>query len=158
MSYSPETRGGGVPVDRLPEEQRNRLLRRADWRFLAPGPRPARSICFAGGQLAQAVDAISGQVIESGRGSQGDCDLAAAVNPNAATLRKAWLALRPGGRFYGEWYAPRAGGAHGLRKALETQGFTDVACYWPWPIPDRAPAQFWLPVEAPQALRYFLAN
>ena len=157
MNYLPEA-SLRAPVETQPEAQRNRLLRRADWRFLLPGPRPGKSMCFTGGQLAEAVAAISDQMIEPGRGAPGECDLAVAVDPNRATLRAAWSALRPGGTYYGEYHSLFGGGALGLRRRLEAAGFTGVACYWPWPLPDRSSPLFWLPVLAPQALRYFLAT
>src|SRR5437868_4642195 len=94
-----------VPLEAQPEAQRNGLLRRTDGRFLRPGPRPRRSICFAEGRLAQAVAAISDEVVEPDNGPPGECDLAVAVDPDAATLRAAWSALRPGGTYYGEYYS-----------------------------------------------------
>jgi hypothetical protein len=41
---------------------------------------------------------------------------------------------------------------------LVKAGFTDITCYWPWPWPDSGIPQFWLPIEAPEALHYFLAT
>jgi hypothetical protein len=145
-------------TDRLDEVAINRTLRRADWRFLLPDPRPARSICFADGLLAQAVAAISDQVIEPTSGSIGDCDLAVARNPNAQTLQAVWAALRPGGECYLEWTSPRAGGPAKIRQQLEAIGFAHVACYWPWPLPDRASTLYWLPLESPHVVRYLLTN
>ena len=87
-----------VAADRPDEGTLNRRLRRADWRFLLPDPRPVRSICFADGLLGQAVAAISDQVIEPTLHSIGDCDLAVARNPDPQTLQAAWTALRPGGQ------------------------------------------------------------
>ncbi len=136
----------------------NRLLRRVDWRFLLPNPRPARSICFADGLLAQAVTAISGDMIGRTTPSIGECDLAVAVDPARKTLQAAWTALRPGGACYTEWYSPWAGGPSSIRRRLAAVGFTHVACYWTWPQPDRGPTLFWLPMEAPHILRYYLAN
>jgi hypothetical protein len=147
-----------IAADAPREAMRNRLLRRADWRFLLPDPRPRRIICFADGLLARAVALIADQVVEPTANPSGDCDLAAAVNPDPSTLRKAWAALRPGGMFYGEWYSPSISGPPGVRQQLEASGFTDVACYWPWPWPDRESPLFWLPMEAPGALHYFLAT
>jgi hypothetical protein len=140
------------------EEIRNRLLRRADWRFLLVNPHPARSVCFSSGLLAQALQTVSAQWVPPGEVSPGECDLAVAANPAPATLHSAWQALRPGGNFYGEWYSPLVGGARGVRQRLEAAGFTDVTCYWPWPVPEFSPTLFWLPLEAPQAVRYFLSN
>jgi len=140
------------------EATRNWLLRRADWRFLLPGPRPATSVCFAKGGLAQAVALICDRMFEPGQEPQSECDLAVAVNPNRATLSAAWAALRPGGAFYAEWYSPLAGGPRGVRRRLEAAGFSEIACYWPWPWTPQRPPLFWLPLEAPEALRFFLAT
>src|SRR6266568_8193528 len=92
--------GGKLPVltaDGQTEAERNWLLRRADWRFLLPGPRPAKSVCFTNGRLAQAVAMICDQVFKPSQHLGSECDLAVAVNPDQATLAAAWAALRPGG-------------------------------------------------------------
>ncbi len=140
------------------ERDPNRLLRRADWRFLLSNPQPVKSICFAHGLLAEAVALISDHLVEPHHSPPGDCDLAVAVNPDPATLRAAWTALHPGGMCYSEWYSPLTGGPEGVRRRLEAAGFTGVTCYWPWPWPDRGSPLFWLPIEAPEALHYFLTT
>jgi hypothetical protein len=145
-------------TDRSDEVAINQRLRRADWRFLLPDPRPAKTMCFANGLLAQAVAAISDQVIESTTHPIGDCDLAVTRNPDRQTLQAAWAALRPGGACYVEWTSPLTGGPAKIRQRLEAIGFTQVACYWPWPLPDRAPPLYWLPIESPHVIRYLLAN
>ncbi len=142
----------------LPEKTRNKLLRRVDWRFLSLNPWPLTSVCYAGGLLKEAVELVSGRTLAPGEASSGTCDLAVAINPDKATLGSAWNALRPGGSCYTEWYSPLVGGPKGIRRNLVTAGFEEVSCYWPWPWPSRASSQFWLPIEAPNALRYFLAN
>ncbi len=145
-------------IDDQHEVALNRLLRRVDWRFLLPNPRPARSICFADGLLTQAVAAITDNLIEPATNSVNDCDLAVAVNPTPQILQAAWGALRPGGACYMEWYSPLVGGPSGIRRRLEAAGFTHVACYWPWPWPDRARTLFWLPMEALHVVQYYLAS
>ena len=84
------------------EEVRNRLLRRVDWRFLLPTPQPTKSICFANGLLSRAVRLISDRMADDRLDPIDNYDLAVAVNPNHATLRKGWTALRPGGSCYTE--------------------------------------------------------
>jgi hypothetical protein len=143
-------------ADFLREAVRDRLLRRADWRFLIPNSRPATSICFDGGPLARAVGLISDGQVATPRDAPGACDLAVASNPDRTTLAAAWAALRPGGALYAEWSSPLAGGALGIRRRLESAGFQGIACYWTWPSPARP--QLWLPLEAPGALRYFLCS
>ncbi len=145
-------------VDRQDEAAVNRIVRRADWRFLLPDPRPARSICFADGLLAQAVATISHRVIDPTTHPVGECDLAVAHNPTRQTLQAAWAALRPGGACYVEWTSPLAGGPARLRQQLESIGFTEVTCYWPWLPPDRTSTLYWLPIESPHVIQYFLAN
>ena len=147
-----------VVADRQREVALNRMLRRADWRFLLPNPRSARSVCFADDLLAQAVAAISDDVVGPTSRSINDCDLAVAHNPTRQTLQAAWAALRPGGACYMEWTSPLTGGPVKIRQRLEAIGFTQVVCYWPWPWPDRASTLYWLPIESPQVVRYLLAN
>jgi hypothetical protein len=140
-------------IDALPENVRFRLLRRVDWRFLLPNPQPTKSICFANGLLGKAVRLISDCVVDAQVNTPGDCDLAVVIDPIQATLQRAWAALRPGGSCYTEWRSPLAGGPKGVKRRLEAAGFEGVTCYWPWPSLSRS--RFWLPLEAPGALRYF---
>jgi hypothetical protein len=143
----------------LREDARNKLLRRADWRFLLPNPQPAKSICFADGLLGRAVEAISGSVVDSRTDSSpNDCDLAVVLNASLRTLQEAWTSLRPGASCYAEWYLPLPGGANGIRRRLEQAGFRDVTCYWCWPWPVLSPPRYWLPLGAPGALRHFAAS
>ena len=142
----------------LREDVRNKLLRRADWRFLLHNPEPAKSICFTAGLLRRAVESISGSVVDGPAGAPADCDLAVARDPNQTMLRAAWAGLRPGASCYTEWYSPLAGGAKGVRRRLERAGFKDVVCYSCWPWPFLAPSRYWLPLGAPGALRYFAAS
>lgn len=140
------------------EGRRNALLRRADWRFLLPNVRPAKSICFANGLLATSIREFSDDVIDGLSISFGDRDLAVAVNPNGATLARAREALHAGGFCYTEWHPPTTMRLEGVRKRLEAAGFCDIRCYWPWPPPSREPSAFWLPLDAPRALHYFLST
>ena len=81
----------------VPEALLNRRLRRVDWRFLLPLPRVARAICYAAGDLREGVTLIADRVVEPESAAAADCDLAVVVDPDAATLRAAVAALRPGG-------------------------------------------------------------
>ncbi len=142
-------------LDIASEHERNRLLRRADWRFLLPNPRPSKSICFAGGSLRSAVSAVSGCMVDPHSPPSGDCDLAVGVNPDCETLGLVHSALRPGGACYTEWFSPLSGGAGHVRDRLRAAGFEDVVCYWAWPIPSLGPALFWLPMQASGALSHY---
>jgi len=90
--------------------------------------------------------------------AEGACDLAVAMNPDRDTLQAAWQSLRPGGTCYTEWYLPSSGGIPGVRKQLTLAGFEDITLYWAWPWPSRSPASFWIPMDSPQAVQFFLAN
>ncbi|MBA4159019.1 MAG: aminoglycoside phosphotransferase family protein [Gemmatimonadetes bacterium] len=139
------------------EEVRNRLLRRVDWRFLLPDPHPERSVCFASGGLAEAVEAISGELLDPvTAGIAGDCDLAVVLDPTSATLREAWAALRPGGSCYAEWHTLPGRGPAGTRRRLQAAGFENVVCYGPRPNPARKVARVWVPLDSTAAVRHFV--
>lgn len=142
-----------MPVADLLEVTRNRLLRRADWRFLLPNPSPARSICFATGELRDAVTLISGSTADAGPNAHQEFDLAVALDPDHATLRASFDALRPGGSCYTEWYPRRIGAVRQIQRAFEAVGFAGVRWYRPWPAPPRC--RVWLPLQTPEALTYY---
>jgi hypothetical protein len=133
-----------------PEPERNARLRRVDWRFLLPSPRPRRALCRGTGALADAVASIAGEVVVESRGR--DCDLAVAENPDGRTLAELRGALRAGGTCYTEWH-PRFGSARRVARALRAAGFQDVACYRRWPASADLPV-FWIPVDSPGAAAY----
>ncbi len=133
-----------------PEQGLNARLRRVDWRFLLPSPRPRRALCRAAGVLADAVASIADEVVTDGSGR--DCDLVVAADPDAGTLAELREALAPGGTCYTEWL-PRIGGVGQVERALRAAGFEDVVCYRPWPA-SGAPPVFWIPVGAPGASAY----
>ena len=133
-----------------PEEELNARLRRTDWRFLLPSPRPRRVLCRAGGTLAAAVASIADEVIRDGQAL--DCDLTVAQDPNPKTLAELRDALGPGGTCYTEWY-PGIGGASRVERSLRAAGFEDVTCYRPWPAGVALPV-YWIPLGAPGAAAY----
>lgn len=132
-----------VPAE-TPEQERNARLRRADWRFLLPSPRPHRALCRARGALAAAVASIADEVVSEGQPR--DCDLAVAEDPDARTLAELREALRPGGSCYTEWHS-RLGGTDRIAGALRAAGFEEVACYRQWPASSVLPV-YWMPVGA----------
>jgi aminoglycoside phosphotransferase (APT) family kinase protein len=138
------------------EAQLNALLRRVDWRVLLPDPTPQRSVCFDAGPLREAVALVSASVVDPLRAT--GCDLAVASDPDEATLCAAAAALAPGGACYTEWHRFRVGGVAAVRRRLAAAGFDEVRCYWAWPPPSRSAPSFWLPLEAPGALAYFVAS
>ena len=150
-----------------PEPERNRLLRRIDWRFLLADPQPQKVVSFAGGSMGEALRLVGAEVVErqhcprdlrgpgdSARDDDAGFDLAVVTNPSTAQLQAAWQALRPGGALYGEWRRLGATRAR-VTEELEQAGFTSPACYWPTGAPARSAAGAWLPLAAPGALRYY---
>jgi hypothetical protein len=118
-------------LEDLPEQARNDLLRRLDWRFLVQH--------------------------ESEPAAAGQPNGGALVNPDGRALAAAAAALPPGGTLYAEWYRPQLGGTRRLGRRLAAAGLEDVRWYWPWPRPSSRPV-FWLPVDSPEALAYFLGQ
>jgi Phosphotransferase enzyme family len=140
--------------ERLPESERNVLLRRVDWRFLLQQDRPPVTFCSAP-RLTRAVRLMTSSEATAGRGQH---DLAVIHAPTSRSLRAAAAALRPGGEIYLEQRVPRVRGHTRLRARLESAGLEDVRLYWSWPPPDRGRAQFWLPLDAPDAIEFFLRS
>ena len=134
----------------LPEAERNKLLRRVDWRFLLPRDATPRTRS-PGGELDRALMLVSDEAT-----ADEQPDLVALVNPDRGALAAAAAALPPGGDLYAEWRRPQLGGRRRLGRAIEDAGLEDVRWHWPWPRPGRRPA-FWLPLDSPDALAYFLA-
>lgn len=128
------------------EETRNALLRRVDWRFLVQSTDELR--IAPTGAMADALALVS---------ADGEADVAVLVDPSASRLAAAAAGLPAGGTLYVEWYRPHIGGRRRLARELERAGLTDVRWYWPWPWPSKAPT-FWLPLDAPDALAFFLAQ
>jgi hypothetical protein len=135
----------------LPEAERNRLLRRVDWRFLLPISRVGRAASDADGDLRDGLGLIAGQVVPRGERADG-CDVVVAVNPADSTLGDAWAALRPGGVCYVEC-AVAVGGVRAMAARLRAAGFADARAYLPWPSPARP--YVWVPIHSLGATRYF---
>ena len=127
----------------MSEHARNALLRRIDWRFLVQSSDEPR-IAAPADEMAQSLALVS---------VEGQPDLAVLVDPSARELAAAATALPSGGTLYAEWYRPRS--RRRLARELERAGLNDVRWYWPWPRPSKGPA-FWLPLDAPDALAFFL--
>jgi aminoglycoside phosphotransferase (APT) family kinase protein len=140
----------------MPEQQRNRLLRRVDWRFLLPEARVRRAACFGDAELARGVALISDEVSSRHAIQPGSCDLVVVVDPDVEALRDAWRALRPGGMLYGEWYRPSFGTPAKLGAQLRAIGYARVASYFAWPAPRRASSSFWIPLDVAGPRTYFL--
>jgi Phosphotransferase enzyme family len=117
---------------------------------------PRTAISFSTGKLGRAVALVSDLAAAQGNRTGAETDLVVLVDPRVGALRTAYDALRPGGACYCEWYSPFAGGLHGVRRKLQTAGFTDIAFYWAWPWPTRRAPLFWVPLDAPQALRHLM--
>lgn len=134
---------------RLPEAERNRLLRRVDWRFLLEHENEPRALAPEESPLARALALVSEPAVDR------PPDLVALVNPSLHEVEAAAAKLVPGGSLYVEWYRPRLGGRTRLTRRLEAAGMEGVTWHWPWPPPGRGPA-FWLPLDSPEALSFFL--
>ena len=81
------------------ESERNRVLRRADWRYLLPRAEAARVLCLGGAELREAC-AVVGSQVDDAIVPGVSYDLVVAVNPDANTLRAMAGALRPDGACY----------------------------------------------------------
>jgi hypothetical protein len=139
-------------MDAAAESERNRLLRRADWRYLLPSAEPGRVLCLGGAEL-RAACAVIGSHVDDAIAAGQTYDLVVAENPDAGTLRAMAGTLRPGGVCYTEWTRLSFRGAARVRRALERAGFRAPRTYQPWPSPSRCRA--WVPTEGSAARHYW---
>lgn len=138
-------------------DPQNEQLRRVDWRFFLGKADVDRVVYEADPGLESALRASFAEVTAIGSASA-SCqhDLAVLSDPSPGALRRANACLAPGGACYVEYRRPGLAGPARLRRQLQRAGFDAPECYWVWPPSHRAPAQFWLPLEAPGAIAHFL--
>jgi hypothetical protein len=136
-------------------------VRRADFRFLLPDPRP-REVAILGEPapgLVDALRALGARVTlpdardAAAPGSAAPPELVLARGGSRGLVERAQALLRPGGHLYVE--ADRAG-ATALAAAARRAGLRDVVSHWHWP--DFARALEIAPLDAPEALRLALSR
>jgi len=135
-----------------PEERRNALLRRVDWRYLLSAGETPSALALCSGDLADAVELAFEPVR-----ADGEADLVVVGRASRARVARAGRAVVPGGEVAVRWRSTLPGGAGRLRRRLENAGFTHVRLYWPGPVPWRQP-HFWLPLAARGAIARVLAD
>jgi hypothetical protein len=136
-------------------DARNRLLRRADWRFLTGTPAPEVSVTFGDGPLCDAVRSVSQRTI-SGATRPVECaDLAVARDPDRAMLAAAVHAVRPGGFVSIEWTPSRTRTPAAIRRAMRRAGVHDIRIYAAAANEPRW-GEALLPVGAAPAMRWHL--
>jgi hypothetical protein len=128
----------------LAERERNRVLRRADWRYLLPDPAPRRALCLAGPALREAC-AVVADVVDDSPQPGVRYDLVVAEDPDDATQRSIASILAPAGVCYSEWAARSPGAAGRAKRAMEALGLHQVRSYRPWPSADDC--RVWVPTE-----------
>ena len=101
----------------LPEERRNDLLRRVDWRFLLRCPERPRVIDLAPGWDSDALRLVSAQA------GPREAEVAVIGFPGRTSLRAARNALAPGGEVVCRWRAPRLGGVQRRQAAAGPRRF-----------------------------------
>ena len=132
----------------LSERERNRVLRRADWRYLLPDPAPRRALCLAGPALREACAVVAGTVDDTPQPGV-RYDLVVADDPDDAARRSIAGVLSPAGTCYTEWSARSPGAAARAKRALEEIGLRDARSYRPWPSVEHCRA--WVPTEGAAA-------
>lgn len=138
------------------DDPSGRALRRVDWRFLLGAARCDRvAAAGADSELEAGIALAFGPVTRLHDSDPDAQDLVVLADPSARVVERAYRSLRPGGTCYIEWRRPRLGGRR-RTAAVRRAGFRDLETLWAWPPPRRHPPRFWLPVDAPRAIRYFL--
>lgn len=138
-------------MSRLPEPERNALLRRVDWLFLLDGAGAPRVADLDRGADAAAIEMVAS------RAASEEADVAVLGFPSRGGLDAARAALAPGGQLVCRWRRPRLFGARRARRRIAAAGFRSARLYWPGPWPHRLP-HFWLPLDSPAAARHLLAQ
>ncbi len=137
----------------LTERERNRLLRRVDWRFLLERPVVDRVLCLGSRDLRGGCGLIASHVDDHVIDSGERYDVVVVQDPDDDTLALAFEQLGAGGTLYAEWGVPADRDA--VQRRLMAAGFVDVRLYWPWPAPPHA--EVWVPLDAPAAFDAYLA-
>jgi hypothetical protein len=132
----------------LAENERNRVLRRADWRYLLPDPAPRRALCLAGPALREACRVVAGATEDAPQPGM-RYDLVVAEDPDEATRRSIAAVLEPTGACYTEWSARTPGAASRARRAIEDAGLHDARSHRPWPSLEHC--RVWVPTEGAAA-------
>lgn len=135
----------GEPV---PEQRRNLLLRRVDWRFLLPGAEPPETVDLAGGELSAALGLVFPVRHDGGGDRDGDGALVVLDRPTRARLARARQAVAADGQLVCVQRWPWPGGAQRLRRRLTAAGFAEPKLVWPGPRPG-GPPHFWLAIDDP---------
>jgi hypothetical protein len=132
----------------LPERERNRLLRRVDWRFLLANAAPGRVLCPD--DVLRTSCALIASRVDATPNGESSYDLVVLVDPSSLTLSSGFASLKPGGELYCEFTGETRAG---VTARLEEAGFRHVRCYSPWPAPPDA--EVWVPLETPQVFDYY---
>jgi hypothetical protein len=143
-----------VAAELPPEPRLNELLRAVDWRFLLRrAGRPTVAVLSASADVSEALALVA----DPAGPDPGSADLAVVGFPSRRRLGEARAALRPGGDIVCLWRRPRIAGVHRARAALRRAGFEPASFHWPGPHPYRQ-AEFWLPLDSPDAIAHMLAQ
>jgi hypothetical protein len=132
----------------LAERERNRILRRADWRYLLPDPAPRRALCLAGSALREACAVVADAVDDAPQPGV-RYDLVVAEDLDEAARRSIAAVLDRTGVCYTEWSARTPGAAGRARRAMTECGLLDARSYRPWPSGEHC--RVWVPTEGAAA-------